>query len=538
MVFSVASTRELIGRADASDNLTNARDESVRVPYRRGHRGAVAGAAVPFDVVLFPDGVTAPDRVAADRRWRLLDRGAARLLVGSPSARSRRWSSTSPAAARAWSRDCGRRRVRRPGPAAGRRPDRRAPPRCRRPAPAGRRCRPARARGQPAPLRTVSPLHLVNYDYDAAPTRWRCRGRHARPCGCPRASPRRDRVRPRPARGRRWSCAGTDERHRVRLAGARLYTIVVFRVRIAVLTGPRPSRSRTCRRRRRPRRGARRVAVCGVCASELEPGPAGAGRLSRCTRPRGQRLVVERRAPAVDRARGRRPGRRSGSPTAASPSTSPSRRRTASPRATCRSTRRSPSRSPARSTPSSRPTCGSATTSWSSAPASWATWSSSWCGCAGRGRSSWPTPGRTPWRGRRARRHPDGRRRHESLPTCGGDRRPRRRRHLRGAPAAQGGARPGRRDDPDERQGRARRLPPGRRRGDPAGDWNWMAFDLATPTSATSPMIMRGMDVGTRLLTGRAARLAPLVTHRFALADINDGVPDGGRQAGGSSRRS
>ena len=36
VVFSVESTRELIGRADASDNTTNARDESVVVPYRAG----------------------------------------------------------------------------------------------------------------------------------------------------------------------------------------------------------------------------------------------------------------------------------------------------------------------------------------------------------------------------------------------------------------------------------------------------------------------------------------------------------------------
>ena len=34
VVYSVESTRELIGKADASDNLTNARDASVRVPYR------------------------------------------------------------------------------------------------------------------------------------------------------------------------------------------------------------------------------------------------------------------------------------------------------------------------------------------------------------------------------------------------------------------------------------------------------------------------------------------------------------------------
>ena len=65
VVFSVASTRELISRQDASDNLRNARDESVQVPYRNVVK-ALADAAEPFDVVLFPDGVTAPDRVTGD----------------------------------------------------------------------------------------------------------------------------------------------------------------------------------------------------------------------------------------------------------------------------------------------------------------------------------------------------------------------------------------------------------------------------------------------------------------------------------------
>jgi hypothetical protein len=65
VVYSVASTRELIGKADASDNLANARDASVRVPYRMATE-ALARASVPFDVVIFPDGETAPDRIEAD----------------------------------------------------------------------------------------------------------------------------------------------------------------------------------------------------------------------------------------------------------------------------------------------------------------------------------------------------------------------------------------------------------------------------------------------------------------------------------------
>jgi hypothetical protein len=65
VVFSVESTRELIGKADASDNTTNARDASVVVPYRVVTE-TLSGAAVPYDVVIWPDGVTAPDRASAE----------------------------------------------------------------------------------------------------------------------------------------------------------------------------------------------------------------------------------------------------------------------------------------------------------------------------------------------------------------------------------------------------------------------------------------------------------------------------------------
>lgn len=65
VVFSVESTRELIGKADVSDNTSNARDESVVVPYRVVTR-TLSDAAVPYDVVIWPDGVTAPDRSGAE----------------------------------------------------------------------------------------------------------------------------------------------------------------------------------------------------------------------------------------------------------------------------------------------------------------------------------------------------------------------------------------------------------------------------------------------------------------------------------------
>jgi hypothetical protein len=62
VAFSVESTRELISRQDSSDIIYNRRDESVEVPFRVVSSG-LADAAVPFDVILFPDGVTADDRV-------------------------------------------------------------------------------------------------------------------------------------------------------------------------------------------------------------------------------------------------------------------------------------------------------------------------------------------------------------------------------------------------------------------------------------------------------------------------------------------
>jgi hypothetical protein len=65
VVFNVASTRELIARADAGDNITNARDSSVVVPYRVVTETLSQGS-VPFDVVIHRDGVTAEDRSTAE----------------------------------------------------------------------------------------------------------------------------------------------------------------------------------------------------------------------------------------------------------------------------------------------------------------------------------------------------------------------------------------------------------------------------------------------------------------------------------------
>lgn len=52
--------------------------------------------------------------------------------------------------------------------------------------------------------------------------------------------------------------------------------------------------------------------------------------------------------------------------------------------------------------------------------------------------------------------------------------------------------------------------------------WNWMAFDIVNAHFRDLATIMRGMTVGMRLLTSGALSMAPLVTHRFALEQIND----------------
>lgn len=55
----------------------------------------------------------------------------------------------------------------------------------------------------------------------------------------------------------------------------------------------------------------------------------------------------------------------------------------------------------------------------------------------------------------------------------------------------------------------------------PLGQWNWMAFRLVNAHVRDPAAIMRGMSVGMSLLGTGQLRLAPLVTHRFELDDIN-----------------
>jgi threonine dehydrogenase-like Zn-dependent dehydrogenase len=56
----------------------------------------------------------------------------------------------------------------------------------------------------------------------------------------------------------------------------------------------------------------------------------------------------------------------------------------------------------------------------------------------------------------------------------------------------------------------------------PLGHWNWMAFDVVNAHFRDVDTIMAGMRTGMRLLTSGRLSLADLVTHRFALADVND----------------
>ena len=61
VVYGVVSQRALVTQADSGDNLSNARDETVEVPFRRAAEG-LSRESVPFDVVLATDGELAGDR--------------------------------------------------------------------------------------------------------------------------------------------------------------------------------------------------------------------------------------------------------------------------------------------------------------------------------------------------------------------------------------------------------------------------------------------------------------------------------------------
>jgi L-iditol 2-dehydrogenase len=56
----------------------------------------------------------------------------------------------------------------------------------------------------------------------------------------------------------------------------------------------------------------------------------------------------------------------------------------------------------------------------------------------------------------------------------------------------------------------------------PLGYWNWMAFQIVNGHFREPATILRGMTRGLRLVTAGALPIAPLVTHRFALERIDE----------------
>lgn len=56
----------------------------------------------------------------------------------------------------------------------------------------------------------------------------------------------------------------------------------------------------------------------------------------------------------------------------------------------------------------------------------------------------------------------------------------------------------------------------------PLAYWNWMAFQIVNAHFREVSTIMRGMTIASRLMAAGIVSLEPLVTHRFALADIDE----------------
>ena len=315
MVYGVVSQRDLVNRADSGDNLSNARDESVEVPFRRATE-ALSRASVPFDVVLATDGGLAGRPVRRGRAGGVPDGGAARLLVAdrAPGRRAgrvpgRRW----PRAGQRRSR--GQRDVGGPGPAArAPEPD---PLRARRGAdrrcPAGRRWWPAAgSRSTCTGCDDGVAAHLVNYGYDDEQD---AAAVIARP-GAGRPAARRGP----PGRGR-CDPAGPPEpvdltAHRGRRTASRLADVGLYTVRGAAGEAGRAGRGRGLPGRRGRPAPTRRPASCwSRCAPAASaprswtPGPDGCRRTSRSGNGHEvSGVVVGARRPASTELRGRRPG--------------------------------------------------------------------------------------------------------------------------------------------------------------------------------------------------------------------------------------
>jgi threonine dehydrogenase-like Zn-dependent dehydrogenase len=62
----------------------------------------------------------------------------------------------------------------------------------------------------------------------------------------------------------------------------------------------------------------------------------------------------------------------------------------------------------------------------------------------------------------------------------------------------------------------------GERRTLPLAQWNWMAFRIVNAHFREVTTILRGMDIGMRLLTSGRVSIGELVTHRFPLDHIDE----------------
>jgi threonine dehydrogenase-like Zn-dependent dehydrogenase len=63
-------------------------------------------------------------------------------------------------------------------------------------------------------------------------------------------------------------------------------------------------------------------------------------------------------------------------------------------------------------------------------------------------------------------------------------------------------------------QGQAREIP--------LASWNWMAFTILNAHFRDVDTIMRGMEVGMRLVSSGVLPMSGLVSHRFPLEQINE----------------
>jgi threonine dehydrogenase-like Zn-dependent dehydrogenase len=67
----------------------------------------------------------------------------------------------------------------------------------------------------------------------------------------------------------------------------------------------------------------------------------------------------------------------------------------------------------------------------------------------------------------------------------------------------------------------------------PLAQWNWMAFDVRNCHFREVSTIMRGMQVGMRLLTSGRLQLDDLVSHRYGLDEVNEAFATASRKPDG-----